>query len=208
MNPGDFAEVVVYFSEAVASGAKWYKYDSLNGWQDYSAHAFFDPDGTSVLLEFQDGGYGDCDGVANGIIVDPGAVALGSSTSSTTAISGDSGSGGGGCFIATAAYGTYLEPEVKLLRKFRDRFLLTNCLGQAFVKLYYEYSPPIADYIAKHDTLRAIVRWSLLPLVAVSWTALQIGPVATLALMTLLTALMGMGVAMLVKRRRFRGRTT
>ena len=91
MNPGDSAQVVVHFSETVASEAKWYTYDSVNGWQDYSAHASFDSEGKSVLLDFEDGGYGDSDGVANGIIVHLGAVGLLSSASSATAISADSG---------------------------------------------------------------------------------------------------------------------
>jgi len=76
----------------------------------------------------------------------------------------DSG-GGGGCFIATAAFGSYLDPHVKGLRDFRDRYLLTNSLGQAFVNYYYRYSPPIADAIKKHESLKAATRWALIPVV-------------------------------------------
>ncbi len=54
---------------------------------------------------------------------------------------GDSG-GGGGCFIATAAYGSYLDPHVQILRNFRDEYLLNNRPGRVFVRLYNHYSPP------------------------------------------------------------------
>jgi len=94
----------------------------------------------------------------------------------------DSG-GGGGCFIATAAYGSLMEPHVKILRDFRDRFLLDNKIGKGFVCLYYSYSPPIAQFIAKHDSMRAMVRISLLPVVGISWVTLKIGPLSTMALM-------------------------
>jgi len=56
------------------------------------------------------------------------------------------------------------------------------------VRLYYTYSPPIANFIANHDSLRTIVRVSLLPAVGVSWIALKIGYVATMALMLFLVA--------------------
>ncbi|HAS53855.1 MAG TPA: hypothetical protein DCS42_06850, partial [Nitrospiraceae bacterium] len=72
---------------------------------------------------------------------------------------------GGGCFIATAAYGSYLDPHVRVLRNFRDRHLVTNAPGRAFVKGYYAYSPPIAEYIARHEALRAAVRTVLTPVV-------------------------------------------
>lgn len=73
--------------------------------------------------------------------------------------------GGGGCFIATAAYGSYFEPHVEVLRDFRDSMLLTNKLGKVFVNFYYSTSPPIADYIAKHESLKMATRWALTPLV-------------------------------------------
>jgi len=97
------------------------------------------------------------------------------------------GGGGGGCFIATAAYGSYMEPHVMVLRDFRDRVLLTNNAGRSFVELYYTHSPSVADFIAKHTSLRRVARWTLLPLVGMSWVALNLGSVSVLALILLLT---------------------
>ncbi len=67
------------------------------------------------------------------------------------------------CFIATAAYGSYFAPQVKTLRHFRDNVLLTNAIGKALVRLYYEHSPPIAQFIAKKDYLKAGIRAILTP---------------------------------------------
>ncbi len=70
------------------------------------------------------------------------------------------------CFIATAAYGTDAAREIEILREFRDEILLRNSLGYRFVSFYYRTSPPLADFIAKHDVLRAIVREGLVHPVA------------------------------------------
>jgi len=82
--------------------------------------------------------------------------------------SGSSGGGGGnGCFIATAAYGSYLHKDVRVLRAFRDRWLLTNQPGRALVALYYRLSPPVADLISQHDVLKLLVRLLLTPVILI-----------------------------------------
>jgi hypothetical protein len=99
---------------------------------------------------------------------------------------------GGGCFIATAAYGSYWESHVMTLRQFRDSHLLTNKLGTRFVQAYYKYSPPMADYIAEHDSLRSVTRIGLAPLVGFSLLAINFGIVTALTILfSLLTMIIG-----------------
>jgi hypothetical protein len=96
---------------------------------------------------------------------------------------GDFGSSSGGmsCFIATAAYGSSMERHVKILRTFRDRYLLSWTAGRWFVNTYYRFSPPLANCIASHDSLRVMVRLSLSPVVGMSWMVLTIGFIPSLA---------------------------
>jgi len=85
------------------------------------------------------------------------------------------------CFIATAAYGSPLHPYVRVLRDFRDKFLMSNKLGREFVELYYEYSPFVANFIAKQKALKVIAQINLLPLVVFSYLILYFGSTITAA---------------------------
>jgi len=67
-------------------------------------------------------------------------------------------SGSRNCFIATAAYGTPTANQIDLLREFRDVVLLKNAVGCQFIALYYQLSPPVADFIAGNEFLRTLVR--------------------------------------------------
>lgn len=69
------------------------------------------------------------------------------------------------CFVATAAYGSFLDPHVTTLRQFRDQYLMPYTWGRELVQLYYHYSPPLADLIARHDSLRTLTRAVLTPMV-------------------------------------------
>jgi hypothetical protein len=91
------------------------------------------------------------------------------------------------CFIATAAYGSPLEPHVQALRAFRDRYLQRSALGRAFIRFYYRHSPPVAAFIAEHAWLRSLVRTLLTPLVlAIAFPLRALLMLAALAAMTLL----------------------
>lgn len=95
----------------------------------------------------------------------------------------------GRCFIATAAYGSPLHPQVMLLREVRDRYLLSNRPGRLFVDAYYRFSPPAARFIGDHETLKAATRICLLPFFALSYSILNLGLNFTLIILIILLAL-------------------
>jgi hypothetical protein len=199
--PGAIARVRVYFSAGIYSTDVFYKYDTLNGWYNYTEHTTFNDDGQSFILELTDGGDGDSDGVANGIITDPGGISSGGSYSS----SGDLGAGagdrvGGGCFLATATYGSPLESHVSILKDFRDVYLVRCSLGRMIVRTYYKYSPDLALFIEKHEILKSLVAVSLIPIIAFSYLSLHVGLI--LALIICITGLVFLTIVMITLFRR------
>jgi len=117
---------------------------------------------------------------------------------------GGAGGGGGGCFIATAAYGSYLDSHVETLRDFRDSYLLTNPVGKALVSTYYKLSPPIAEFIDEHPALKPVVRVGLLPAVAMSTVAVSTSSAQKTAIVGSL-ALVSVALAVWLSRRRGKG---
>ena len=77
---------------------------------------------------------------------------------------------GGGCLIATAAYGTELAPQVQMLREIRDHTLLSTTSGAAFMtgfnQLYYSFSPTIADMERDNPLFKETVRTFITPMIS------------------------------------------
>jgi len=108
------------------------------------------------------------------------------------------------CFIATAAYGTPMAEEIGILRKFRDEYMLINPVGKALVEFYYRVSPPIAQFITEHPSLKPIVRAGLLPAVAMSAVAVNT-TVDEKTIVAVLLVLVSVALAVWATRRRGRG---
>ena len=78
---------------------------------------------------------------------------------------------GGGCLVATAAYGTELAPQVQLLREVRDGTLAQTAAGSAFMgafnAAYYAFSPAAADIVRDHPAAAHAVRIAMAPLLSI-----------------------------------------
>ena len=77
---------------------------------------------------------------------------------------------GGGCLIATAAYGSELAPQVQMLREIRDNQLMNTESGSAFMstfnEAYYSFSPIIADMERESPVFKEIVKLGLTPMLS------------------------------------------
>ena len=71
------------------------------------------------------------------------------------------------------------------LRGSRDAYLLTNKLGRLFVDAYYRHAPPVADFIGKHEMLKAMVRINLLPIVGISYSFVNFVPAIAMTMLLL-----------------------
>ena len=119
----------------------------------------------------------------------------------TVTIAADAGAGNDcrgfcECFIATAAWGSWMHPHVSTLRAFRDDVLMQSAPGRGLVAFYYRHSPPVAEFIARHDGLRAFTRALLTPVVLA----------VTYPLATALGILLALTGAVNLRRRRQRRR--
>ena len=75
---------------------------------------------------------------------------------------------GGGCLIATAAYGSEMAPQIQFLREIRDNTVLQTESGSAFMtgfnQFYYSFSPVIADYERENPAFKETVKLALTPM--------------------------------------------
>lgn len=163
-NPEGFVEKDQQGNLVIKSGLNWFKIQS-GAWKGIASvpirielNQFF---GGAIFVTLRDGGPEDKDGTANGQIVDPAAPGVGAEEEA----GGGSSEKDKPCFIATAAYGSSMADDVVMLRNFRDKYLLTNALGRAFVSIYYRVSPPMARFIARHENMRTATRVVLAPVV-------------------------------------------
>lgn len=79
------------------------------------------------------------------------------STSSNTG----SGSSGGGCYVATAVYGSYDCPQVWTLRRYRDNTLAETWYGRAFIHTYYAVSPTLVKWFGHTEWFKKLWRGKL-----------------------------------------------
>jgi hypothetical protein len=79
------------------------------------------------------------------------------------------------CFIATAAFGSDMAPEVQSFRDFRNKYLIPYSWGQQFVKTYYKYSPKYAAMISQSETAKIAVRGALWPLLFFARMSVALG---------------------------------
>lgn len=158
---GTSTNLVIVPPEPLLPNTKWYKVSEDGKLKEYP-NFVVDAKGNGILTLYDNDEWDK--NPAFGFIRDPGGPGTTLSSSSSCY-----------CFIATAAYGSYLHPFVNILRTFRDRVLLVSSIGSSFVEWYYRVSPPIANVISQHSMLSAAMRILLLPAIGIAWLCLKAG---------------------------------
>ncbi len=87
---------------------------------------------------------------------------------------------GGGCLIATAAFGSELAPQIQFLGEIRDNTVLQTQSGSAFMtgfnQFYYSFSPAIADYERENPAFKETVKIAITPMLT-SLAILNMSPI-------------------------------
>lgn len=93
-------------------------------------------------------------------------------------VSGSQEPEGGGCLIATAAFGSELSPQVQFLRNFRDGRILSTAAGSSFMNVfnmwYYSFSPNVADAEREIPVLQQTIKYAIYPLLGILTVAEKI----------------------------------
>ena len=101
------------------------------------------------------------------LVVVPGSKV---STSTNESSENESSEEGGGCLIATAAYGSEMSPQVQMLREIRDNQLMNTEAGKSFMsgfnEMYYYFSPTIADMERENPMFKEVVKLGLTPMLS------------------------------------------
>lgn len=161
---GGTVDIVLTCSENVPTNAEYWKYDETK--EEWYQLPLGSNDGDNiVILTLTDGGNGDADGVANGVIIDPGGIGWGGAQGS-----GSDGSGGDDlCFIENMfGFAKANSEEIMVVRRFRDEKLLANPVGCLFVSSYYKTSPVLVRITRECPVLGNIAREVLKPIIWVS----------------------------------------
>lgn len=167
VSPGALTGIAYGYGRFVAVGAGGSESDSPDG-VTWTARSRGASGGASRAITF---GNGTFVAVSNDTILqsDPLPEPASREPASPTPVSpdplvSDGGESGGGCFVATAAFGGDFAWQVRTFKEFRDRRLLAGAAGRAMVRLYYAASPPLAAFIAGRPGLRAAARAALTPM--------------------------------------------
>jgi hypothetical protein len=116
--------------------------------------------------------------LTNGVCVDEEPVETGPTCGPGTHAEGGicvpdkttTGDKGGGCLIATAAFGSELAPQVQLLREVRDNVVFGTGSGMAFMSafndMYYSFSPTVADWERQNPAFKELVRTAITPMLS------------------------------------------
>ncbi len=100
------------------------------------------------------------------------------------------------CFIATAAYGSSMSKQVKILRIFRDKYLLPYTTGEKLINFYYRSGKQIAVFIESNPWLKFPVRLSLYPMVAFAWLMISTSAISKI----LISLIVLIGIVFMVEK--------